>query len=36
MAFREVFLVETLMSHSTTLYGEQNRRPRRKAKQQSA
>jgi hypothetical protein len=32
IAFREVFLLETVMSHSTTLYGDQKRRRRRKPK----
>jgi len=32
LAFREVFLCETVMSHSATLYGEQSRGRRRKRK----
>jgi hypothetical protein len=32
LGFREVFLVETVMSHSTTLYGDRKREPRRKPK----
>ena len=32
LPFREVFLLETVMSHSTTLYGDQKRRSRRKPK----
>lgn len=30
LAFREVFVLEALMSHSTTLYGDRKHRPRRK------
>ena len=32
IAFREVFLLETLKSHSATLYGDRKPRPRRKPK----
>ena len=32
LAFREVFLLETVMSHSTTLYGDRKRRRRLKPK----
>lgn len=32
LGFREVFLVETVMSYSTTLYGDRKRGPRRKPK----
>jgi hypothetical protein len=32
VGFREVFLVETVMSHSTTLYGDRKRGSRRKPK----
>ena len=36
LPFREVFLVENVMSYSTTLYGTKERGPHRKAKPQSA